>query len=62
MEIVENVYIDWCTPSVGFLLGFEYEPLIIVEDELTKQPLAFKMYSLGFLIFRVDLLIDRKEK
>lgn len=62
MEILENIYIDWCGPYVGVLLGFEYEPLIIVKNEDTGEILNFKIFSLGFLLFRIDLLIEIEEE
>ena len=54
---MENIFFAWTGPNADWLIGIGYEPDNVVTDLQTNEESEVSILTLGFLFFRIDILI-----
>jgi len=52
-----GLYFSWTMPSQEWLLGITYSPTATVENMDTNEVNEFQIFSIGFLLCRIDYFI-----
>jgi hypothetical protein len=59
---MRNIFFSWTFPDDAWLFGIEFAPDNIITDLDSGEETYYSVLSIGLLIFRIEILMNKNEE